>query len=136
MKILFRREEGLAMINFLRNHVEPRLRGAVGWGILYTKKVLGSVPSQGGYLGCRLDSWSGCAQKATDWCFNLTVMFLLCALSNQYTHPQARIEKIKIYIFLSSYIQRSATMRKWVSDREKWTLILELEALVGKGQEA
>lgn len=41
--------------------------GTVGGNIiLYTKKVAGSIPSQGTNLGGGFDPWSGCVREATE----------------------------------------------------------------------
>ena len=37
------------------------------------QKVVGSIPGQGTYLGCRLDPQSGCVPEETDWCFFLSL---------------------------------------------------------------
>ena len=42
-----------------------------GWSIiLYSEKCAGSIPCQGTYLGCGLNSWLGCVQEATNQCFS------------------------------------------------------------------
>lgn len=39
----------------IKRHL-PQQGGSVGWSIIpYTKKVVGSIPGQDTYLGCRLD---------------------------------------------------------------------------------
>ena len=64
-------------IFFLTDRCGPWPGASVGWSvILYTKKVVCSIPSPGTYLGCGFDPQSGCVQGATDRCFSLTLMFL------------------------------------------------------------
>ena len=45
-------------------------------------KVVSSIPSQGTYLGCRVDPWWGCIWEANDTCFSLTFMSLSLPLSS------------------------------------------------------
>ena len=40
-------------------------------------KVASSIPSQGTYLGCRFNPWSGCIEEATDRCFLSPQCFFL-----------------------------------------------------------
>ena len=40
------------------------------------QKVLGSIPSQGTYVGCVSDPWSGHVWEAISWFFSLTSKFL------------------------------------------------------------
>ena len=44
------------------------------------QKVAGSVPSQGMYLGCGFDPWSGCVREATSRCFSHIIVFLFFSL--------------------------------------------------------
>ena len=58
------------------------LGGPVAWSIvLYTKKVVGSIPGQGTYLGCGFYPHSGHVWETTNLCFSLTSMFLSLSLS-------------------------------------------------------
>ena len=47
------------------------------------QKVAGSIPSQGTFLGCRSDPWSGHIGEATDQCFSLFLPLLSFLSKNQ-----------------------------------------------------
>ena len=44
-------------------------------------KVVGLIPGQGTYLGCRFDPWPKPVSGATEQCFSLTLMFLSLSFS-------------------------------------------------------
>ena len=49
--------------------------------LLVHQKVIGSISSQGTYLGCGINPHLGCTWKATNRCFPLTSIFLSSSLS-------------------------------------------------------
>ena len=57
----------------LKNKLCPGWVAALVEASSRNQKVAGSMPSQGTYLGCWVDPWSGRVQEATDWCFSLTL---------------------------------------------------------------
>ena len=61
-----------------KDHIKPDgtiLAGWLSWLESHPvqPKVVSFFPSQGTYLGCRFDAWSGLIQEATNWCFSLSV---------------------------------------------------------------
>ena len=59
----------------------------LGWCIIpYTKKVTGSIPSQGTYLGCGFDPRWGRVWEATDHCFSLRLPSSLSEINKSITN--------------------------------------------------
>ena len=55
--------------------------GSVGWLIIsYAKRLRGSIPSQGTYLGCSFNPWLKCVQETTNCVSHINVSL---SLSNQ-----------------------------------------------------
>ena len=52
--------------------------GSVGWLIIsYAKRLRGSIPSQGTYLGCSFNPWLKCVQETTDCVSHINVSLSL-----------------------------------------------------------
>ena len=60
----------------LRNEYGPAPRDSVRWASFGKAKGLQFYPRSGHMPGLPVHSWLEQVQKATDWCFSLTLMFL------------------------------------------------------------
>ena len=92
--------------------VKDRLYALAGMAQLvgassHNPKVVGSISSEGAYLGCRFNPWSRCLQEATNQCCSLALMFLSLpsslSLKAMRKCPWMRIKK-RFHIHLTKFL--------------------------------
>ena len=64
-----------------QNRSSLYLTGMAQWVTHLDQKVMGSSPHQGTYPSCVFNPQLGGNEKATDWCFSLTLIYFFLSLS-------------------------------------------------------